>query len=207
MCHLKSSTFRGWFPKKRHIGHGRENLVMCSFFMESDHVENQLCPHASPAKIVAGAVPQFWAILVLGFCNFHCYCPFSSPYQLRIVQLLLVIRVPSVYPLVKHRKTMENHHFSWENSLWMAIFHVMWISQRVTWDFPETRPFSWGNSCLPLRTQRTCCSCFLCWNGPLPKKNNWGYNPSWGDRADATWRIIFRGSLWRNCLQDATPKL
>ena len=28
-----------------------------------------------------------------------------------------------VYPLVKIQKTMENHHFQWENPLYMAIFN------------------------------------------------------------------------------------
>jgi hypothetical protein len=37
-----------------------------------------------------------------------------------------------IYPLVNIYITMENHHFEWENSLYMAIFYsFLYVDQRV----------------------------------------------------------------------------
>ena len=44
-------------------------------------------------------------------------------------------RSAMIFPLVNIEKTMENHHFQWENSLQMAIFNsFLYVYQRVSAD-------------------------------------------------------------------------
>ena len=60
--------------------------------------------------------------------------------------LYKMYKFTTIYPLVNIQKTMENHHFSWEDSLiiifiwWFSI--VMLVYQRVVWI--QTNKHHWG---------------------------------------------------------------
>ena len=56
-------------------------------------------------------------------------------------QTLFEANLPEIYPLVNIQKTMENHHFLWENSLFLWPFSIAMLNyQRVPWIYQMLWP-------------------------------------------------------------------